>query len=57
LLRRRRHKLTTPGGLGAYPSAYSPECVEDEFSEVGLPIYGFLRSSYSPGPTLMSVLD
>jgi hypothetical protein len=25
-------------------SLYSPECVEYEFSEVGLPLYGVLRS-------------
>ena len=51
LLRRRRHKLTTPGSLGAYPSAYSPECVEDKFCELRL--YGVLRSSRrgASGPT------
>jgi len=27
------------------PAPYSPECVEVEFSEVGLPRYGVLRSS------------
>src|SRR5215213_142910 len=28
--------------------SYSPECVEGEFCEVGLPIYGVLRSSPNP---------
>src|SRR5919107_4169039 len=37
-----------PNKLGAsLVKAYSPECVEGEFSEVGLPIYGVLRSSAS----------
>jgi hypothetical protein len=29
---------------------YSPECVEDEFSEIGLPLYGVLGSSLSHLP-------
>src|SRR5829696_1813423 len=29
---------------------YSPECVEGKFSEVGLPLYGDLGSSFSPRP-------
>src|SRR5215207_699124 len=29
---------------------HSPECSEGEFSEVGLPLYGVLRSSRRPGP-------
>src|SRR5215212_6293594 len=29
---------------------YSPECVEGDFSEVELPIYGVLRSSAKPCP-------
>src|SRR5215207_9113159 len=42
------------------PGAYSPKCLEGQFSEVELPLYGVLRSSYtrsckapvqSPGPS------
>jgi hypothetical protein len=32
-------------GPGPYFCLYSPECVEGRFSEVGLPLYGVLRSS------------
>jgi hypothetical protein len=32
-------------GPGPYYCLYSPECVEGRFSEVGLPLYGVLRSS------------
>jgi hypothetical protein len=36
-----------PEHLDSGPSStlYSPECVEDEFSEVELPLYDVLRSS------------
>src|SRR5215204_2774502 len=35
--------------------SYSPNVVEGGFSEVELPFYGVLRSSYSPGPTPIGV--
>src|SRR5215216_6924682 len=36
---------------------YSLECVEGEFSEVGLPIYGVLGSTHGPGPMLIIPTD
>jgi hypothetical protein len=40
------HMVMRLGGERNTPKhAYSPECVEGEFCEVGLPIYGVLRSS------------
>src|SRR5215216_3582193 len=35
-------------------SLYPPECVEGRFSVVELLLYGVLRSTHSPGPTLVS---
>ena len=43
--------------LGPSLCPYSPECVEGEFSEVGLPFYGVLRNSRSPGPTPSFMCD
>jgi hypothetical protein len=41
-----RVRLFTPlQGGPAFLLPYSPECVEGEFSEVGLPLYGVLGSS------------
>src|SRR5215212_5991034 len=37
-----------PSSAGTSLCLYSPECVEGEFSEVELPIYGVLRSSALP---------
>src|SRR5918994_385249 len=43
--------LRTPWGAAwSFFAPYSPECVEGEFSEVELPLYGVLRSSRSPDP-------
>ena len=43
------------GGAGPCSFPYSPECVEGEFSEVEHLLYGVLGSTYSPGPTPISV--
>jgi hypothetical protein len=39
------HTCARATRLSAQPPSYSPECVEVEFSEVELPLYGVLRSS------------
>jgi hypothetical protein len=39
--------MTCPGQHQRNP-LYAPECVEGKFSEVGLPLYGVLRSSAQP---------
>jgi hypothetical protein len=40
-----QEKRGPTGPLRTLYSAYSPECVEGKFSEVGLPLYAVLRSS------------
>jgi hypothetical protein len=36
---------------------YAPECVEDEFSEVELPLYGVLGSSRRASPDGINLLE
>jgi hypothetical protein len=45
--------LDSKPGLPAFFLLYSPTCLEGEFSEVGLPLYGVLRSS---SPSLTALL-
>jgi hypothetical protein len=44
-LKLQRAECSSKSVSGRRYGVYSPECVEGVFYELGLPLYGFLRSS------------